>query len=455
MDNLFNNPDNWFEHSEELAESSTDERVAFFLDSLNHPAFTAKFAENAGVGDFLITILGDLESEKRFDELIQLSHTIKSCQPEFYAKEFVYITDIVLMYALLENDDKLAKEAFSPFVEDPTRDIDVYLPLLRSIALYGKGEWLHDIALENYVTIRDSKGFIGSPAQELAIYLWYQTSEKEYKKFKETGVFDLDSWLVELEKVDMDRFEDADIERIKQDFVQPIPAKVALITEFQKDPKVYLRFLLTRFMKTQYDSKAMPFVVSGTIWDLMMDFWFRDGEKKMSLRLETAAFDKYCVGLVGFFGQYYCNAVGAAHGAFYVYDFLHQIGLIDDVLYNKALVGIRFCQESVGKAGYRTWRNGFFKYWPKADGMSDSEYAVHKQAIDDAFAKVVVVAHKKTNLDDMWHETVENIKSIASAKASKQLPAPHPKPIASTPKIGRNEPCSCGSGRKYKNCCGK
>lgn len=22
-----------------------------------------------------------------------------------------------------------------------------------------------------------------------------------------------------------------------------------------------------------------------------------------------------------------------------------------------------------------------------------------------------------------------------------------------TPKIGRNEPCTCGSGKKYKNCC--
>ena len=24
----------------------------------------------------------------------------------------------------------------------------------------------------------------------------------------------------------------------------------------------------------------------------------------------------------------------------------------------------------------------------------------------------------------------------------------------STPKIGRNEPCPCGSGKKYKKCCG-
>ena len=29
-------------------------------------------------------------------------------------------------------------------------------------------------------------------------------------------------------------------------------------------------------------------------------------------------------------------------------------------------------------------------------------------------------------------------------------------PIVNTePKVGRNDPCPCGSGKKYKNCCGK
>jgi uncharacterized protein len=27
-------------------------------------------------------------------------------------------------------------------------------------------------------------------------------------------------------------------------------------------------------------------------------------------------------------------------------------------------------------------------------------------------------------------------------------------PRRSTPKVGRNDPCPCGSGRKYKKCCG-
>ena len=28
-------------------------------------------------------------------------------------------------------------------------------------------------------------------------------------------------------------------------------------------------------------------------------------------------------------------------------------------------------------------------------------------------------------------------------------------PVRSTPKVQRNEPCPCNSGKKFKNCCGK
>ncbi|HAG50950.1 MAG TPA: preprotein translocase subunit SecA, partial [Deltaproteobacteria bacterium] len=33
--------------------------------------------------------------------------------------------------------------------------------------------------------------------------------------------------------------------------------------------------------------------------------------------------------------------------------------------------------------------------------------------------------------------------------------AEKPKPIHVEHKVGRNEPCPCGSGKKYKKCCGK
>ncbi|RKZ70382.1 MAG: hypothetical protein DRR19_33410, partial [Candidatus Parabeggiatoa sp. nov. 1] len=36
----------------------------------------------------------------------------------------------------------------------------------------------------------------------------------------------------------------------------------------------------------------------------------------------------------------------------------------------------------------------------------------------------------------------------------KQKEAPRFSELRTGPKIGRNDPCSCGSGKKYKKCCG-
>jgi preprotein translocase subunit SecA len=33
-------------------------------------------------------------------------------------------------------------------------------------------------------------------------------------------------------------------------------------------------------------------------------------------------------------------------------------------------------------------------------------------------------------------------------------PKPKKRPVKKAPKIGPNDPCPCGSGKKYKKCCG-
>ncbi|HSY19996.1 MAG TPA: SEC-C metal-binding domain-containing protein, partial [Candidatus Acidoferrales bacterium] len=41
------------------------------------------------------------------------------------------------------------------------------------------------------------------------------------------------------------------------------------------------------------------------------------------------------------------------------------------------------------------------------------------------------------------------------SEAANDLNKPKPKPKQTGPKVGRNDPCPCGSGKKYKQCCGK
>jgi hypothetical protein len=50
--------------------------------------------------------------------------------------------------------------------------------------------------------------------------------------------------------------------------------------------------------------------------------------------------------------------------------------------------------------------------------------------------------------------TKMNSAGPASAKADPQYVAASPQIKSTKPKTGRNEPCPCGSGKKYKKCCG-
>lgn len=45
-------------------------------------------------------------------------------------------------------------------------------------------------------------------------------------------------------------------------------------------------------------------------------------------------------------------------------------------------------------------------------------------------------------------ESLENLNNLDNQTVRKQV-------VNNEPKVGRNEPCPCGSSKKYKNCCGK
>jgi hypothetical protein len=73
-----------------------------------------------------------------------------------------------------------------------------------------------------------------------------------------------------------------------------------------------------------------------------------------------------------------------------------------------------------------------------------------------------VEANDAALLDRLWHafttrhrrltarlsERVKQMVELASDRSRRRAP------VHSTPRAGRNEPCPCGSGKKYKRCCG-
>ncbi|MCX8083018.1 MAG: SEC-C metal-binding domain-containing protein [bacterium] len=57
--------------------------------------------------------------------------------------------------------------------------------------------------------------------------------------------------------------------------------------------------------------------------------------------------------------------------------------------------------------------------------------------------------------DTAYKETDETDRAYAPVPVETQIPQTKQSPYITGKKVGRNEPCPCGSGKKYKKCCGK
>jgi preprotein translocase subunit SecA len=56
---------------------------------------------------------------------------------------------------------------------------------------------------------------------------------------------------------------------------------------------------------------------------------------------------------------------------------------------------------------------------------------------------------------EQQREKKANIKAGLPGEDEQPLPPPVEPIRAEKKEIGRNDPCPCGSGKKYKKCCGK
>lgn len=75
---------------------------------------------------------------------------------------------------------------------------------------------------------------------------------------------------------------------------------------------------------------------------------------------------------------------------------------------------------------------------------------------DDDAGRVEFIAHYTVNDSPCNHREIAEFEKVDGIWKFKDGDPIGPEPIRrSAPKIGRNAPCPCGSGKKYKKCCAK
>jgi len=93
-------------------------------------------------------------------------------------------------------------------------------------------------------------------------------------------------------------------------------------------------------------------------------------------------------------------------------------------------------------------------------------YRVHENTVKKVFNSYIVTNENYQNIlksATLRHEDISALTQAVQRTRNPQnnnsnvTPTPDPpktKPVVAQPKIGRNDPCPCGSGKKYKKCCG-
>ncbi len=83
------------------------------------------------------------------------------------------------------------------------------------------------------------------------------------------------------------------------------------------------------------------------------------------------------------------------------------------------------------------------------------------ESIDDNYELKLVIDYEKLyyNMRDAkadWLYSIKAWKNILPEEKINEITRKYREDnMAHSDKIGRNDPCPCGSGKKYKNCCGK
>ena len=114
------------------------------------------------------------------------------------------------------------------------------------------------------------------------------------------------------------------------------------------------------------------------------------------------------------------------------------------------------------------WTRSFAEKDPKTEYKREGFRMFNEmlESIEDRVTDIIFKVHLEAgvrarsvwNVSQTAHDEVGQFAMAERQRAAAQAPQGEAKVKQiklAKPKVGRNEPCPCGSGKKYKKCCGK
>ena len=465
-------------YDNEDASSIFDDTCEFFSHELPQ-----EFFDDYDPVDVILDTMGHQESAKNFDNVIKFVDIIKNKQPELYKESFVYLNDFLVEYYCFHQDIPKVEEAFSLYIENPFDNYDFYLKAFRTLLFYQHSDLLNRAIEENYYDVSVSDEII-SDAYDLALCKFYITLQDAFED-KKNG-FDKVDFAAQLEKYDLE-FKDGLLSSFQKGLSQSRLSIKELNNLFAEDWASSIVILRGYFLRYMHE-KGFEFYLSGHIWDKMLMLWIENQKKAKTFdaffRVTADSLEEYLVGFTTMYVSDKPEMIATLWGSVYIYEFLSKIEVISTEIYQDFLKTSQKLKGTlIGTFTPDLWRSNFIHHWTKPDSVSEDEFreehniftksisikyedfSVTSEELSDELSKIgpladyIIKGGESRMIKDDFSFFDKLIKDNAERYDDEGEYIPfeekHLEPVRKEPKVGRNDPCPCGSGKKYKKCCGK
>lgn len=433
----------------------------FFLNNLlqNYPEAPIVWMEMfAGIEEELL-------ENGMVKEVIEFIDLYRNTFPGKYENEYQFIELVLIPHLFYLEDINSLKKRIGIIKSNPVEGIDtVTKELLFKLIYHG----FSDIAIEYsnavWKPLSEAEDLIRYPENEFCNLIYLSELEKCYMKIKSGETINIKLFKNEMENYGFNESIDV-FEDIITDLSRQIDLNDTRPDAF-RNTRDLLLFLNIQFLKYMKDEHNLPFILSDRFFNILQKpelFGQVDKEKGFLYIPYPVLSEHYDSQFDQIFQMNLVEIFGKVFGLKYVYHFLHVHNFIDDNFYIKMNENIHFLEyEFMVNAKESLWQMMFVFGWPKL--YAEDPYQVRMFSDTYRYNSDDKVAEKLTNYLNLFIVPDRIQVEIDNHNAKKQetesdfasdfdYPGPILPIVNTGPKIGRNDPCPCGSGKKYKKCC--
>ncbi len=399
-------------------------------------------------------------------EVLDFINLYRRTFPGDFETEYEFVETALFPHLIYADDVENIKKHLEIIKSNPVRGCSIIGPnILFQLIFNG----YHDLALEYskavWKPLSEAKDISGLPEREFCISIYLDELEKRYLQIKRGETINPAIFKGEMEEYGFD--EELEVFQVVfRNLSEPFNEEV-IKSKIETRSKDLLLSLNIQFIKYMKEEHGMPFLLSERLWNILQKYELFGHEESAEgffyipyPILADHVDERYD----GIFQLNDVEVFGKVFGLKYAYKFLHVNNLISDYYYGLMNENIHTLEnEFIVNSRELLWRMKFIFKWPELFVNDPSELRLfsdtYRYNSDDTvkerlnyFLKMFIISDRIQNEIDTYnakkHEKKSEDGNYYHDYSTPGLPF-----VNTTPKTGRNVPCPCGSGKKYKKCC--